>query len=54
VFTTLDELNQRVSPKYINARVKQRLQANPYPAGLIAMGAGLVGGLLLMRRRARA
>ena len=47
---TLDELGQRLSPQHINAEVKQRIQASPYQAGLYAMLAGLLSGLLLRRR----
>jgi ElaB/YqjD/DUF883 family membrane-anchored ribosome-binding protein len=47
---TLDELGERLSPQHINAEVKQRIQANPYRAGLYAMLAGLVSGLLLRRK----
>ncbi len=47
---TLDELGRRLSPQYISAQTKRRIQANPYRSGLIAMGAGLISGLLLRRR----
>jgi Putative Actinobacterial Holin-X, holin superfamily III/Protein of unknown function (DUF3618) len=47
---TLDELGRRLSPKYINARIKGRLQRNPYRAGLVAIAAGVISGLLLRRK----
>lgn len=47
---TLDELGRRLSPQRLSAEVKQRIQANPYRSGLIALGAGLLSGLLLRRR----
>jgi len=46
---TLDELGRRLNPKYINARVKRRLREKPYSASLIAVIAGLLGGLFLRR-----
>jgi ElaB/YqjD/DUF883 family membrane-anchored ribosome-binding protein len=51
---TLDELGHRLSPKEINHRVKQKISAKPYSAGMIAIGAGLVSGLLLTRRSGKA
>jgi ElaB/YqjD/DUF883 family membrane-anchored ribosome-binding protein len=51
---TLDELGYRFSPSHINSQVKQRIQAKPYSSGLVAMGAGLLSGLLLTRRHRRA
>ena len=51
---TLDELGERLSPQHINAEVKQRIQANPYRAGLYAMLAGLVSGLMLRRKHRHA
>jgi len=47
---TLDELRRRISPQRINAEVKKKIQANPYRSGLIAMGAGLLGGLFVRRK----
>jgi hypothetical protein len=47
---TLDELGHRFNPQYVNAVVKNRIQSTPYQAGLIALGAGLIGGLWLTRR----
>ena len=46
---TLDELGQRLSPRRINERMKQRIQENPYRSGLLAVGMGLLGGLFLAR-----
>jgi hypothetical protein len=50
---TLDELGYRLSPQHLNTVVKDRIQANPYRAGMIAMGAGILGGLMLVRRSRR-
>jgi hypothetical protein len=47
---TLDELGARLSPQHINAQVKRKIQAKPYRAGLFAMGAGLISGLIVRRR----
>ncbi|HLH55869.1 MAG TPA: phage holin family protein [Verrucomicrobiae bacterium] len=46
---TVEELGQRLSPRHINAKVKQRIQQKPYKAGLIAMGAGLISGFFVKR-----
>jgi ElaB/YqjD/DUF883 family membrane-anchored ribosome-binding protein len=51
---TLDELGRRVSPQYINARIKHRIQEQPYRASLIAIGAGLLSGFLLRWKLRRA
>ena len=48
---TLDTLGERLSPHHINEQVKHRIRRNPYQSGLLAMAAGLVGGLFLMRGR---
>jgi len=50
---TLDELGYRLSPSHINAEVKQHIRKSPYRSGAIAMGAGVVSGLLLRARRRR-
>jgi ElaB/YqjD/DUF883 family membrane-anchored ribosome-binding protein len=50
---TLDALGYKLDPQRINQEVRQKIQAQPYKSGLIAMGAGLVGGLLLTRKRRR-
>jgi ElaB/YqjD/DUF883 family membrane-anchored ribosome-binding protein len=47
---TLDELGYRLSPERINAQVKQKIQSDPYRAGLIAMGVGVLSGLFLRRK----
>lgn len=47
---TLEELGYRLSPQVIKERVKDNISSNPYRAGLVAMGFGLVSGLLLRRR----
>ncbi|MGH7968343.1 MAG: phage holin family protein [Limisphaerales bacterium] len=47
---TLDELTHRLAPRRLNAKVKRRIRERPFKAGLIAMGAGLVSGLLLKGR----
>ena len=51
---TLDELGQRLSPRYINAQIKGRLQRNPYRAGGIALAIGIVSGLILRRKMTHA
>ena len=50
---TLDELGQRLNPRHIQARVKQRIRQQPYRSGLMAMAAGLVSGLFLTRSARR-
>jgi hypothetical protein len=45
----LDTLGERFSPRHINQQVKHRIQRSPYQSGLLAMAAGLVGGLFLTR-----
>jgi ElaB/YqjD/DUF883 family membrane-anchored ribosome-binding protein len=50
---TLDELGYRLSPKYLKSQLKGKLRENPYRAGLIALGVGLVGGLLVRRKLRR-
>ena len=47
---TLDELGYRLSPQYLKARLKGKLRQNPYRAGLIALGVGLIGGLVMRRK----
>jgi hypothetical protein len=47
---TLDELGHQLSPAEISAKMKRRIQADPYRTSLIAMGIGLVTGFLLRRR----
>jgi len=51
---TLDELARRLDPQYINEKVKRRIREKPLRAGLMAVGAGLVSGLMLRRRLRRA
>jgi len=50
---TLDELGYRLSPQHINAEVKEHIRRSPYRSGAIAMGAGLVSGLLLRNKLRR-
>lgn len=50
---TLGELGRRVNPRHINQRIKQRIQTQPYGAGAVALGVGVVSGLMLSRRRHR-
>ena len=50
---TLDELRHRLSPQYMSQQVTERIQANPYRAGLIAMGVGVVGGLIVRKKLRR-
>lgn len=47
---TLNEVGRRVSPRHINAVVKNRISANPYRSGLLAMAAGVLSGVILRRR----
>lgn len=46
---TLDALGRRLSPREINARMKQRISHKPYRSGLLAMGLGLLSGLFVAR-----
>jgi hypothetical protein len=48
---TLDELGRRLDPHHLSEQVKFRIHENPFGAGLIAMVAGVISGLLLQRRR---
>jgi hypothetical protein len=48
---TLDELGYRLSPRHLNAEVKQQIRSSPYHYGALAMGAGVMSGLLLRNRR---
>lgn len=47
---TIEELGRRVSPHHLNVVVKRRISANPYRSGLVAMVAGVLGGVFLRRR----
>jgi len=47
---TLDELTYRLDPRRLNAKVKSRIQEKPLKAGLIALGAGLLSGIMLKGR----
>src|SRR5262249_44605078 len=51
---TLDELGRRLSPRHINERIKSQISERPYKAGLIAMLAGLISGMMVRRRFQRA
>jgi hypothetical protein len=51
---TLDELGYRLSPRHINQRIKTRIVERPYRAGLIAMCAGVISGMMVRRRFQRA
>jgi len=51
---TLDELGHQLSPAEISDRMKRRIQADPYRSSLIALGAGILSGIRLQRRRRRA
>jgi hypothetical protein len=46
----LEEIGYRLSPGHINAKVKSKIQAQPYRAGVIAVAAGFVSGFLLKRK----
>jgi hypothetical protein len=50
----LSELGHRLSPHEIRERVKHRIESEPYSAGVFAMIAGLVSGLLVRRKFRRA
>ncbi len=50
---TLDELGYRLSPRYLKAQLKGKLRKNPYRAGLIALGVGVLSGLLVRRKMRR-
>jgi len=51
---TLDELGRRLSPHHINEQIKNRIAERPYRAGLIAMLAGLLSGIMVRRKFQRA
>ena len=51
---TLHELRSRLSPHEMKERVKHRIESEPYSAGVFAIVAGLVSGLLVRRRHRRA
>jgi ElaB/YqjD/DUF883 family membrane-anchored ribosome-binding protein len=46
----LDELGKRLSPSYINFKVKHKIRENPYPVGFAAMGVGVLSGLLIRNK----
>jgi hypothetical protein len=50
----LHELKNRLSPHEMKERVKHRIESEPYSAGVFAIVAGLVSGLLVRRRHRRA
>ena len=47
---TFEELGERLSPRYLNAQLKQQIQTRPYRVGLYAVLAGFLSGLILKRR----
>jgi ElaB/YqjD/DUF883 family membrane-anchored ribosome-binding protein len=49
----LDELGKRLTPRYLNMQVKNRISENPYPVGLAAAGVGLLGGFLIRSKMRR-
>jgi hypothetical protein len=51
---TIEELGRRVKPSYIKLRIKNRLKRNPYRNGFIAMGMGVLSGLIVKARMRRA
>lgn len=51
---TLEELGYRFSPQHVKEQVKESICANPYRAGLVAMGFGLASGLFIRSKFARA
>jgi hypothetical protein len=50
----LHELGRQLSPHEMKERVKHRIESEPYSAGVFAMVAGLLSGLLVRRRSRRA
>jgi ElaB/YqjD/DUF883 family membrane-anchored ribosome-binding protein len=50
----LHDLRSRLSPHEMKERVKHRIESEPYSAGVFAMVAGLLSGLLVRRRSRRA
>jgi type II secretory pathway component PulF len=50
---TLDELGRRLSPHHINEEIKSKLAQRPYAAGLVAMGVGVIGGLVVTKKLRR-
>ncbi len=50
----LHELGRRLSPHQLKERLKYRIESEPYSAGVFAMVAGLVSGLLVRRKFRRA
>jgi len=44
---TMDELQRRVKPSYISARLKGRLRQEPYRYGLMALGLGVLSGFIV-------
>jgi hypothetical protein len=51
---TMDEIGRRLSPRYANERIKQRISAHPYRWNLIAMGTGLLSAFLVKMKIAHA
>jgi hypothetical protein len=47
---TVHEIGHRLSPHHFNEEVRHRIQAKPYSAGLVAVGAGFISALILTRR----
>ena len=47
---TVHELGHRLSPQHFNEEVRHRIQAKPYSAGMVAVGAGFISALILTRR----
>jgi hypothetical protein len=44
---TLEELQRRMNPSYINARIKGHLSEKPYRNGLMAIGFGILSGFIV-------
>lgn len=47
---TLREIRYRITPDYLLRQADEKLQAHPYRWSLIALGTGLVSGVVLRRR----
>jgi hypothetical protein len=51
---TASELRRRVSPKYVNQRVKDKFREHPYRWNLVAMASGLASGVFIKYKIHRA
>jgi len=51
---TVSEISRRLTPHYASEQFKGKFHAHPYRWNLIAMGAGLISGIWVQRRRSQA